>query len=71
MRPETPTETLWAQLRLARRDDYQRQAAKTSRAYPRKKRHTPIGLPHITLATDQQIAQAAALQDKEAFRLAA
>src|SRR5262249_39614212 len=71
VRPQTPTETLWAPLRRARRDDYQRQAAKTSRAYPRKKRHTPIGLPHITPATDHQIAQAAARQDREAFRLAA
>jgi Transposase DDE domain len=71
VRPETPTETLWAQLRVARLDDYQRHTAKTSRAYPRKKRRPPIGIPQITLATEQQIAQAAALQGKEAFRLAA
>jgi hypothetical protein len=71
VRPETPTETLWAQLRRARLDDYQRRAAKTSRAYPRKKRRPPIGIPLIPLATEQQIAQAAALQNKEAFRLAA
>ena len=38
VQPETPIETLWTQLRLARLDDYQRRTAKTSRAYPRKKR---------------------------------
>jgi hypothetical protein len=58
-------------LRRARLDDYQRRSSKTSRAYPRKKHRTPIGIPHITLATDLQIAQAAALQNKEALRLAA
>jgi hypothetical protein len=71
VRPDTPTETLWAQLRRARLDDYQRRAPKTSRAYPRKKHRTPIGIPHITLATDHQIAQAAALQLPQEFRLAA
>jgi DDE family transposase len=71
VRPETPTEMLWAQLRLARLDDYPRHSSKTSRAYPRKKQRPPIGIPHIVLATDQQIAQAAALQGKAAFRLAA
>ena len=71
LRPATPAETLWAQLRRARLDDYQRHSSKTSRAYPRKKQRTPIGIPHIALATDQQIAQAAALQDTEEFRLAA
>jgi len=71
VRPATHAETLWSQLRLARLDNYQRRAAKTSRAYPRKKRRPPIGIPQITRATEQQIAQAAALQDKEAFRLAA
>lgn len=71
VRPETPTETLWAQLRRARLDDYQRRSAKTSRAYPRKKQRPPIGIPHITQATDHQIAQAAALQHQEEFRLAA
>ena len=71
VRPETPADTLWAQLRLARLDDYQRRTAKTSRAYPRKKQRTPIGIPHIIQATDQQIAQAAALQHHQDFRLAA
>jgi hypothetical protein len=71
VRPDTPAETLWAQLRHARLDDYRRHSPKTSRAYPRKKHRTLIGIPHITLATDLQIAQAAALQTKEAFRLAA
>jgi hypothetical protein len=71
VRPDTPTETLWAQLRRARLDDYQRRTAKTSRAYPRKKHRTPIGIPYITLATDHQIAQAAVLQLPQEFRLAA
>ena len=71
VRPDTPAETLWTQLRLARLDDYQRHSSKTSRAYPRKKRRPPLGIPQIVLATEQQIAQAAALQDTEAFRLAA
>jgi hypothetical protein len=71
VRPEIHAETLWGQLRLARLDDYQRRTAKTSRAYPRKKHRTPIGIPQITLATDQQIAQAAALQHPQEFRLAA
>jgi hypothetical protein len=71
VRPETLAETLWAQLRLARLDHYQRRSSKTSRAYPRKKHRTPIGIPLITLATDYQIAQAAALQHHQEFRLAA
>jgi hypothetical protein len=71
LRPDTHAETLWGLLQLARLDDYQRHAAKTSRAYPRKKRRPPIGIPQLLLATRQQIAQAAALQDKEEFRLAA
>ena len=71
VRPDTPADTLWAHLRGAQLDAYQRHAAKTSRAYPRKKRRPPIGIPQIALATEQQIAQAAALPDKEAFRFAA
>jgi len=71
VRPETQVDTLWAQLRLARLDDYHRRSAKTSRAYPRKKQRPPIGIPHLSLATDYQIAQAAALQNKEELRLAA
>ena len=74
VRPETPAATLWDQLRLARLDAYQRHAAKTSRAYPRKKHRTPIGLPQITWATPHQIALALALQHQEEFeefRLAA
>jgi hypothetical protein len=74
VRPETPTETLWAQLRRARLDDYQRRSSKTSRAYPRKKQRPPIGIPHITRATPHQIALAHALQHQEEFeefRLAA
>jgi hypothetical protein len=71
VRPETPAETLWTQLRLARLDDYHRRSSKTSRAYPRKKQRPPIGIPHITRATPHQIAQAQALQYQEEFRLAA
>ena len=74
VRPETPPETLWTQLRRARLDAYQRRSAKTSRAYPRKKHRTPIGIPHITRATEHQIAQAHALRHQEEFeefRLAA
>jgi hypothetical protein len=71
VRPDTHAETLWSQLRRARLDDYQRRSSKTSRAYPRKKQRTPIGIPHITRATPQQIAQANALQYQEEFRLSA
>jgi len=71
VRPATHAETLWTQLRLARLDDYQRRSAKTSRAYPRKKHRTPIGIPHITRATEHQIALAHALQHQEEFRLSA
>ena len=67
VRPETPAETLWAQLRRARLDAYQRRAAKTSRADPRKKHRPPIGSPRITRATPHQIAQAHALQHQEEF----
>ena len=71
VRPETPAETLGAQLRLARLDDYPRRSSKTSRAYPRKKQRDRIGIPNITLATEQQVIQAQALQHKEEFRLSA
>jgi DDE family transposase len=71
VRPETPAETLWAQLRRARLDDYPRRSSKTSRAYPRKKHRTPIGIPQITRATAPQIALAHALQGQEEFRLSA
>ena len=67
VRPETPTETLWAQLGRARLDDYQRRSSKTSRAYPRKKQRPLIGIPRITRATPHQIAQAQALQHQEEF----
>ncbi len=71
VRPDTVADTLSAQLRRARLDDYQRRVPKASRAYPYKKRRPLIGIPQITLATEQQIAQAAALQNPEEFRLAA
>lgn len=69
--PDTPAETLWTQLRRARLDNYQRRSSKTSRGYPRKKRRPPIGIPQIMQATEQHLAQAATLQGKEEFRLAA
>ena len=71
VRPETQAETLWAQLRRARLDDYRRRSSKTSRAYPRKKQWDRIGIPHITRATEQQVTQAHALQYQEEFRLSA
>jgi hypothetical protein len=71
VRPETQAETLGAQLRRARLDDYRRRSSKTSRAYPRKKQRERIGIPHITLATEQQVTQAQALQHQEEFRLSA
>ncbi len=71
VRPDTGAETLWTQLRRARLDDYQRRVPKASRAYPYKKRRLLIGIPQITLATEQQIAQVAALQNPEEFRFAA
>ncbi len=71
VRPETPAETLWAQLRRARLDEYQRRSAKTSRAYPRKKQWDRIGIPHLTRATEHQVTQTHALQHQEEFRLSA
>jgi hypothetical protein len=67
VRPETSADTLWAQLRLARLDDYRRRSAKTSREYPRKKQRPLIGIPQITRATPPQIALAHALQHQEEF----
>jgi hypothetical protein len=74
LRPATPADTLGAQLRLARLDDYRRRSAKTSREYPRKKQRPPIGIPQITRATPHQIALAHALrhhEECEEFRLSA
>lgn len=71
VRPETPAETLWAQLGRARLDTYLRRSSKTSRAYPRKKQWDRIGIPHLMPATNQQVIQAYALRHQEEFRLAA
>ena len=71
VRPETPAETLWAQLRRARLDDYRRRSSKTSRAYPRKKQWDRIGIPQITQATEHQVTTAHTLQYQEEFRLSA
>jgi hypothetical protein len=47
-------------------------AARRKRVVPPHAKHRSlIGIPHIVQATDQQIAQAAALQHQPAFRLAA
>ena len=68
VRPDTVAETLWAQRHRARLDASPRRGPKASRAYPYKKRRPLIGLPQITLATEQQIAQVAALQNTQEFR---
>ncbi len=72
VRPESMEETLRMRLRNARLDDYQRTGAKTSRAYPRKKKRERIGAPQITNATKQQIATATGLKNqRHEFRLTA
>lgn len=58
LRPERAAESLWAQLRTALLDDYQRASAKTSRNYPRKKTRERVGPPKITDASPQQIEAA-------------
>ncbi len=45
LRPECCEESLWAELRLAMLDDYERTAAKTSRNYPRQKKRQRPGPP--------------------------
>ncbi len=62
VRPDSPAETLWAHLRRAVRDDYQRHSSKTRRHYPWKKQRPPIGVPTISRATPQQITHATELK---------
>jgi DDE family transposase len=64
VRPESREESLWAKLRLALLDDYQRKSSKTSRNYPRKKQRQRIGAPKISPATKQQIIAAKELRAK-------
>jgi hypothetical protein len=72
VRPERAEESLWAKLRMAVLDDYQRTSSKTSRNYPRKKKREAIGAPKITRASQQQINAAAELkQHHPEFRLTA
>jgi hypothetical protein len=71
-RPEHPAETLWAMLRCALRDDYQRTSLKTARNYPRKKKRERIGVPKVTVASRSQIAAAHELKTERLdFRLTA
>jgi len=65
VRPESREESLWARLRLALLDDYQRKGSKTSRNYPRKKQRQRVGAPKISFATKQQIIAAKELRVKE------
>lgn len=65
VRPESREESLWAKLRLALLDDYQRKSSKTSRNYPRKKKRQRVGAPKINRATKQQIIAAKELRAKE------
>ena len=65
VRPESREESLWAQLRLALLDDYQRKSSKTSRNYPRKKQRQRVGAPKITSATKQQTNAAKELKKQE------
>lgn len=72
VRPESREESLWANLRIAVLDDYQRASSKTSRNYPRKKKRQGIGAPKITRASKQQINAAEELkQDQPEFQLPA
>ena len=62
VRPESREESLWAKLRLALLDDYQRKGSKTSRNYPRKKQRQRVGAPKINRASNQQTIAAKELK---------
>lgn len=62
VRPDSREECLWAKLRLALLDDYQRKSSKTSRNYPRKKQRHRIGAPKINPANEEQIIAAKQLK---------
>lgn len=65
IRPDCPEETLWAILRCALRDDYQRTSSKTARNYPRKKKRKRIGVPQIMGASKSQITMSRELKKKQ------
>lgn len=65
VRPETPEEALMSQMGTALLDNYERNASKTSRNYPRKKKRERIGPPKITLATKQQSLKANELRSQD------
>jgi hypothetical protein len=65
IRPDCPEEILWAILRSALRDDYQRTSSKTARNYPRKKKRKRIGVPKITGASKSQITMSRELKKKQ------
>ena len=72
IRPDSSDETLWAILRCALRDDYQRTSSKTARNYPRQKKRERIGVPKVTGASTVQIAAAQELKTKQfSFQLTA
>ena len=72
VRPDSLDETLWAMLRCALRDDYQRPSSKTARNYPRKRQRERIGVPELSSATKSQIAAARELRNKQlVFQLTA
>lgn len=48
------TDSLHAKIRNARKDEYQRNSAKESRDYPRKRKHRAPGKPKILTATAEQ-----------------
>ena len=62
--PDCPDETLWAMLRCALQDDYQRNSSKTARNYPRKRKRERIGVPKVIVASKSQIAAAQELKIK-------
>jgi hypothetical protein len=72
IRPDSADETLWAMLRCALQDDYQRTSSKTARNYPRKKKRERIGVPKLALASKSQITAAYKLRNTQlAFQLTA
>jgi hypothetical protein len=72
IRPEHASETLWAMLCSALRDDYERTSSKTARNYPRQKKRERIGVPKLALATQSQIIAAYELRTKQlVFQLTA
>ena len=65
IRPDQPDETLWAMLRCALRDDYQRTSSKTARNYPRKNKRVRIGVPKVAVASKSQIVVVRELKTKQ------